>query len=129
MKVMIAIYAMLMATLALPLDAPTTLTPQSCVYVSVNGTGGTCYNVGNSEGSAIPLFQFNRSFGSTITIDGMDYAGEVFPASNAFVNSPFVADDGSVVYVSASFTLHSKLVRSGHNYYKHWWTLDSGAIS
>lgn len=95
-----------------------TLEPETCTYL--NPTSGLC-----------PQSQiaFNSAT-STILIGGMTFTGQGFPTSSEYVDSPYYADDGSVVLVSAHFTYHSKAINMGRaHYYRHWWTLDDGSIT
>jgi hypothetical protein len=93
------------------------LTPEICTYL--NPTTGVCGGAG---------LAFNATT-STVIVDGVVYSGEGFPQSHEYVQSPFYADDGSLVFLSAHLTYHVKYISSGRaHYYKHWWTLDSGTV-
>lgn len=83
-----------------------------CTYFSP--TTGTCPSI--SFTSQVSILNYN----------GVAYTGPGFTGS--YVNVPFVADDGTMVTVSAVLTSSRKLVNNGRaHYYRYSWLL-SGLV-
>lgn len=113
---MMKIAALLLLLAASSIARADELQPQTCNYY--DPSTGTCSS---------PQLMFSDTK-TTVVLDGVSYVGAGFPAGGTYANVPLYALDGSLIVLTAQFTYHSKLVRSGHSYYRHWWTLDSGTL-
>ena len=101
---------------------------------TIKATGGlncgayrVCLSVPNSAGVALAIDDSIYGSDVHVTIDGKTYTavGAAAPTLSAVTA---YADDGSYVVITAAFSYHSKLVRSGHNFYVHYWELASGSV-
>jgi len=91
-----------------------------------------CSNVPNEGGASVNVGAYyvsptSKAADLTVTIDGKTYTakgGNVLPVSGLTA----YAADGSYVVLTAVLTYHRVFNGSGHNYYRYWWTLDSGTV-
>lgn len=123
MKTLLAL-ALLAAT---PAMADTlTLSPTNC------GAYRVCSNVPNDGGATVNIGAYyvsptSKAADLTVTIDGKTYTakgGNVLPVTSLIA----YAADGSYVTVTLAFTYYSRRTGSGHQYYVHFWNLDSGTV-